>query len=147
MAIEVEVYKEIRTYKEKYIGGLTVRQLISGGIAVVVAGAVGVCNHFFWKIPIDALGPFLVLGAMPIFAVGWFEKNGLPFEKWLIMILSYHFNQQIRPYQTETLEVIIRDKQDKKRQTKINERLNDDGTKKGRQRSSKAKKETRKTAT
>ena len=83
--IEVRINKEVRDYQEGIFFGLTLRQFLCALGAVAVALAV----YFF-------LGPALggadvgwacVLAAAPFALCGFFQYNGMKFERFLLVIL------------------------------------------------------------
>ena len=82
--IEIKIPKEITDYKEKFLFGLTVRQLVSA----VVALAVCVPLFIFGKdyLGEDLVGWIIILVAIPVFAFGFFGYGGMPFEKFLALI-------------------------------------------------------------
>ena len=79
--IEIKIPKEITDYKEKFLFGLTVRQLVSA----VVALAICVPLFIFGKdyLGEDMVGWIIILVAIPVFAFGFFKYDGMPFEKFL----------------------------------------------------------------
>ncbi len=82
--IEIKIPKEITDYKEKFLFGLTVRQLVSA----VVALAICVPLFIFGKdyLGEDLVGWIIILVAIPVFAFGFFRYDGMPFEKFLALI-------------------------------------------------------------
>ena len=82
--IEIKIPKEITDYKEKFLFGLTVRQLVSA----VVALAICVPLFIFGKdyLGEDLVGWIIILVAIPVFAFGFFRYDGMPFEKCLALI-------------------------------------------------------------
>lgn len=82
--IEIKIPKEITDYKEKFLFGLTVRQLVSA----VVALAICIPLFIFGKdyLGEDLLGWIIILVAIPIFAFGFFRYDGMPFEQFLAML-------------------------------------------------------------
>ena len=82
--IEIKIPKEITDYKEKFLFGLTVRQLVSA----VVALAICVPLFIFGKdyLGEDMVGWIIILVAIPVFAVGFFKYDGMPFEKFLAIL-------------------------------------------------------------
>ena len=82
--IEIKIPKEITDYKEKFLFGLTVRQLVSA----VVALAICVPLFIFGKdyLGEDLVGWIIILVAIPVFAFGFFRYDGKPFEKFLALI-------------------------------------------------------------
>ena len=82
--IEIKIPKEITDYKEKFLFGLTVRQLVSA----VVALAICVPLFIFGKdyLGEDMVGWIIILVAIPVFAFGFFKDDGMPFEKFLAIL-------------------------------------------------------------
>lgn len=82
--IEIKIPKEITDYKEKFLFGLTVRQLVSA----VAALAVCVPLYLFGKdfLGEDLVGWLIILIAIPILAFGFFRYDGMAFEKFLAML-------------------------------------------------------------
>ena len=82
--IEIKIPKEITDYKEKFLFGLTVRQLVSA----VVALAICVPLFIFGKdyLGDDMVGWIIILVAIPVFAFGFFKYDGMPFEKFLAIL-------------------------------------------------------------
>lgn len=87
--IEVKIPKEIRKYKEKIIGGFSIRQLL----AFLVTGAIVSPIYIYLRkyIGDDITGYLIMIIAAPILLVGFYEKDGLPFEKYVIYFLNYTF--------------------------------------------------------
>ena len=109
--IEIKIPKEITDYKEKFLFGLTVRQLVSA----VVALAICVPLFIFGKdyLGEDMVGWIIILVAIPIFAFGFFKYDGMPFEKFLAILYRQKWVEpQKRKYEElpvfwECLEEII----------------------------------------
>ena len=79
--MEIKINKEIRTYKETIFFGLSLRQFICSVLAVGMA----VVIYFALQ---DILGRetvswVCIVGAAPIAVAGFFQYNGLSFEKFL----------------------------------------------------------------
>lgn len=95
MQYGIKIPKEIRDYKEKLILGLTARQLIASALAI------GVCVPLYLfgvKFLGDELTSWLViLIALPLMAIGFIKKNGMPFEKYAKAVLLH---QAIYPQKT-----------------------------------------------
>lgn len=84
--IEIKIPKEIRHYKEKLAFGLTVRQLI----AITLALSINIPLYIVGK---DVLGDELmswivIIIAVPLAMIGWFDYNGLNFEQFLIALFQ-----------------------------------------------------------
>lgn len=117
MSIEVRIPKEITEYKEKIIFGLTIRQLLCFILAIVL----GIGSYLLLKSYIgkEAASYIVILEVIPIFATGFFRKNGFTFEKYVKLILRHKLGRNKRKYQTElTLDVIEEGKNVKRSITK-----------------------------
>ena len=98
---EVRMPREIKAYKEKIVLGMTTRQLICNGIAVVIC----VPSYILLKPHLneDLLmwGIFGISGIMGV--IGYYTKNGMTAEKYLGAIIKYTFiTPQKRKFVTET---------------------------------------------
>lgn len=85
--ISVDVPKEIREYKERLVFGLTIRQLI----AVIIALGTCVPLYLYGRkyINDEVLSWLIILIAIPCVAVGFFRKNGMPFEKYIYAVVKH----------------------------------------------------------
>ena len=96
--MEIKIPKEITDYKEKFLFGLTVRQLVSA----VVALAICVPLFIFGKdyLGEDMVGWIIILVAIPVFAFGFFKYDGMPFEKFLAILYRHKWVEpQKRKYE------------------------------------------------
>ncbi len=99
ISLEVRVPKEITEYKEKILFGLSIRQLFSFIIALLVGfSAYYISFKFFGK---DVASYVVILITMPIFAFGFFKKDGFPFEKYIFIILRQKLGNNKRIYKTD----------------------------------------------
>ncbi|MDD2483686.1 MAG: PrgI family protein [Eubacteriales bacterium] len=97
--IEVRLPKEIRTYKETFIFGMTLRQTI----CMVIALLINVPTYFFLSEKVgDDLSSWLVLfTAAPLVLIGWFKYNGMETEKVAACIARFLFTSQKYHYGSE----------------------------------------------
>jgi len=98
--IEVKVPKEIRKYKEKILGGFSLRQIC----ALVATTAIVSPIYIYIKkyIGDDATGYLIMIISLPILLTGFYERDGLPFEKYIIYFLKFNFlEDQKRKYVVE----------------------------------------------
>ncbi|WP_433946995.1 PrgI family protein [Paenibacillus sp. SN-8-1] len=110
--IEVRIPKEIRTYKEKLFFGLTLRQLICTGIAILI----NVPLYWFGRniIGSDGASWVVIFIALPLFLIGYFNYNGLTFEQFLKSVIQQEFiYPQKRKYITVNLFEVL-SKEEKK---------------------------------
>lgn len=113
--IEVRIPKEIRTYKEKLFLGLNVRQTVCS----VLALAINVPLYIFVRPYIgDQIASWVIIfTAGPLFLVGFFNYNGMPFEQFLVCIVKFMFlTPQKRKYKVENLYVILLEMYEKEMQ-------------------------------
>jgi len=87
--IEIKIPKEIRDYKEVIFAGLNLRQIISLSIAF----AINVPLYIFTKPYIgDEISSWLVMiTGVPVFLVGFIKFDGMPFEKYFLIMLRFNF--------------------------------------------------------
>lgn len=121
MAIEVSVRKEIKSYQEKLLFGLSLRQGVCLLIAVVFSIGVGILNYFFIHWSIDDIGLLLIFLNIPILSIGWFKKENMPVEKYLRMVRKYKSLGDSYPYKTEVQEVKTVETEEKKERRKRTE--------------------------
>lgn len=99
MSIEVRVPKEITEYKEKILFGLSIRQLICFGSAITL----GIGSYYFISKYINQnLASYIViLETIPLFALGFFKKDGFTFEKYVMLIFKHKTKISKRTYKSE----------------------------------------------
>lgn len=82
--IEIKIPKEITDYKEKFLFGLTVRQLVSAVVALAICVPLFILGKDY--LGEDIVGWIIILVAIPVFAFGFFKYDGMPFEKFLAIL-------------------------------------------------------------
>lgn len=100
--IEIKIPKEVRSYKETIFFGLTLRQIICLSIAL----SINVPMYIFLKPYIgDEIASWIIMfTGVPLFLVGFFKFNGLPFEKFALIVLKFKlFIPQKRKYKVENI--------------------------------------------
>ncbi|MGI6588787.1 MAG: PrgI family protein [Peptococcia bacterium] len=111
--IEVKIPREIRAYKEKLFFGLNLRQTICAALAI----AINIPLYIYVR-PIigdDLASWFIIFVTVPLFLIGFFQYNGMPFEKFALCILRFQLlTPQKRKYKTENLFAILMDAHQKK---------------------------------
>jgi hypothetical protein len=90
--------KDIRDYKEKLIAGFTARQLISAVVAVGICVPVYIYGRKY--LPEDVISWLVILIAFPLGAIGFFRKNGMPAEKFVVCIFLYFIYPVKRIYKS-----------------------------------------------
>lgn len=78
---EVRFPKDVRKYKEKILAGLTLRQLVFGGLAAVTA----VPTYFFGRkiMPEDMVAFLSMILGGGLFFIGYGNFNGLTVDKYI----------------------------------------------------------------
>ncbi len=100
--IEVRVPEEIEDYKEKIIMGMSIRQLISVGIALLCGVPTFLILNKFINGDVATYATMLVV--VPAFCVGFFKKDGYNFEIFLKVRLYAFFSKSQRGYATNPEE-------------------------------------------
>ncbi len=101
MAQYVEIPKDFDEIRQKVALGLTKRQLISFGTALVMGGIA-------FALTVDKLGMTgasycLFLTAAPAVLFGVYHHNGLYLEDKLKLMYNYYKSNKIKTYQTENI--------------------------------------------
>lgn len=99
MSIEVRVPEEIMDYKEAIIGGLSLRELIWGGIAMATSAGTYLALHW---INIDLATYATMAVAAPSLLIGFIRPDGRKFEVWLKIKIKCYFSKSVRGYETDS---------------------------------------------
>ena len=85
--LEIEMPKDLKTVEAKIIGPFTARQII----CFIIACSYGI--PLFAKLNGDITFKIIVtlLAVIPVLLCGWFKIQGLPFEKFLVIIIRNKF--------------------------------------------------------
>lgn len=92
MAVEVRVPKDIKEYKEKIIAGMSMKQLLTVGIAIGVNAIISLIFMRFLGYSMEIVSWIMIICSIPIVAFGWLKKDGLSFKQFLYYFFSYHFS-------------------------------------------------------
>lgn len=110
MAITVDVAKDPKEIKSKFIGNFTKRQVICFGAAALT----GVPVYLLARkvIGTDAAALLMVAVMLPFFFIAMYEKDGVPAEKYLKQIIEMKFIRSgIRRYKAENLYEQLRERE------------------------------------
>lgn len=103
--IELEMTKDIRKYKTKLYLGLTARQCVCMALAMVLCAFTFVKLGYFEDMTLETRFTICVFIALPFLAVGWIEMYGMPFEKFVLVVIQNAFlNPKHRPYKSDALK-------------------------------------------
>ena len=95
--IEVKIPADIQEYKSKLIAGLSARQVIAIGGALVTTVPVGV--YFHDKISPDYLLWIIMFMVVPFVGYGFVRFKGMPFEQFIVVLWRFYFESQRRVYE------------------------------------------------
>lgn len=98
----IDINKDIRQIKSKFLLGLTKRQCICFGLAILF----GFPTFLLVKSAINNLMiPLLamILIAAPFIVCGIGNHNGLPYEKYIISMIKFIRSNKVRTYQSENI--------------------------------------------
>ena len=95
--IEVKIPADIQEYKSKLIAGLSVRQVIVIGGALVTTVPVGV--YFHDKISPDYLLWIIMFMVVPFVGYGFVRFKGMQFEQFIVVLWRFYFEPQRRVYE------------------------------------------------
>ena len=73
--IEIRIPKEIKNYREKLFFGLTLRQCICAGVALLICVPLYIFGNKF--LPQEALSWLVILIAAPLMLAGFFRYNDI----------------------------------------------------------------------
>lgn len=79
--ISTKINAEITEYHEKLLAGMSIRQLLCAGAAIVLAVATFAVGTHFFRLSTDLLSYIVMAEAMPLLGLGFIRRNGYPFEK------------------------------------------------------------------
>lgn len=97
--IEIRIPKEIKNYREKLFFGLTLRQCICAGIALLICVPLYIWGHHF--LPQEAISWIVVFIAVPLMLTGFFRYNDMAFEQFALEVIHFYFYPQKRAYSYE----------------------------------------------
>lgn len=131
MAIEREILKDIQSYKPKFIGPFTLRNLAGIGLSL----AIGLPTFFFLNQYFIKTFSFFIsaLLATPICACGFCEIYGLPLEKFIYTVIkTFLFSPRQRKFKInnyyEQLFLELHEPHDYKKKIKRNKTVESDFT-------------------
>ena len=97
--IEIRIPKELKNYREKLFFGLTLRQCICAGIALLICVPLYIWGHHF--LPQEAISWIVVFIAVPLMLTGFFRYNDMAFEQFALEVIHFYFYPQKRVYSYE----------------------------------------------
>lgn len=107
--IYIKVPKEITEYKTRVFLGLTKKQLCYFACGIGIGIGMGfIVTPIFG---VNALAVVITLVCVPIVALAFTDKDGIPMDMYVKYIIDFYLNKQKIPYANET---IYKDKGDEK---------------------------------
>ncbi len=103
--IEKKIPAEVRAYKSKLVAGLSVRQVISLGVAILIGVPLGVFGRKF--ISTDILMWIIIIISAPILAWGFITFQDMPFEEYMKWFLRFTFLPQKRVYEDTQYNLLM----------------------------------------
>ena len=104
--IEIRIPKEIKNYREKLFFGLTLRQSICAGVALLICVPLYIFGNKF--IPQEALSWLVILIDAPLMLAGFFRYNDMTFEQFAVEFIYHNFTPQKRVYSYEPIFIELR---------------------------------------
>ena len=101
MAHYVQIPKDLNDIKQKFMFGLTKRQVVSFGIG----GVLGIPLFFLTRSTLGVSGAIFAIGAVaaPALICGLYKKNGIFFEQTIKNMFRYFKRPRKRTYRTVNL--------------------------------------------
>ena len=104
--IEIRIPKEIKNYREKLLFGLTLRQCICAGVALLICVPLYIFGNRF--LPQEMVSWLVILIAAPLMLAGFFRYNDMMFEQFAVEFFFHNFTPQKRVYSDETVFMKLR---------------------------------------
>lgn len=104
--IEIRIPKEIKNYREKLFFGLTLRQSICAGVALLICVPLYIFGNKF--IPQEALSWLVILIAASLMLAVFFRYNDMTFEQFAVEFIYHNFTPQKRVYSYEPIFIELR---------------------------------------
>ena len=104
--IEIRIPKEIKNYREKLFFGLTLRQCLCAGIALLICVPLYIFGRNF--IPQEIVSWLVILIAAPLMLAGFFKYNDMFFEQFAVEFFYHYFSPQKRIYSYEPVFMELR---------------------------------------
>lgn len=106
--IEIRIPKEIKNYREKLFFGLTLRQSVCAGIALIICVPLYIFGNRF--LPEEAVSWAVIILALPLMFTGFFSYNDMTFEKFAAELARSYFTSQKRVYSYEPVFMKLRER-------------------------------------
>lgn len=121
MAISVDVAKDPKAIKNRFIGNFTKRQVICFSSAAIA----GIPFYLLTRkmIGTDVAAMLMVAIMLPFFFVAMYEKDGEPAEKYIMQIIKMRFIRPgIRRYKVENLYEQLKERERMEKEVEILEK-------------------------
>lgn len=101
-SLGTHIPKEITDYKEKILGGLTIRQLAAGSVAILAGGLTFAFCYMVFGLSARQSSYFIMIAAAFPAAVGFIRPNSMDFEKYLLIRYRHWLHSGPIAYKTIT---------------------------------------------
>ena len=106
--IEIRIPKEIKNYREKLFFGLTLRQCLCAGVALLICVPLYIFGNKI--MPQEIVSWLVILIAAPLMMAGFFRYNYMMFEQFAVEMYYQNFTPQKRVYSYEPIFMELREK-------------------------------------
>lgn len=106
--IEIRIPKEIKNYREKLFFGLTLRQCLCAGVALLICVPLYIFGNKI--MPQEIVSWLVILIAAPLMMAGFFRYNDMMFEQFAVEMYYQNFTPQKRVYSYEPIFMELREK-------------------------------------
>lgn len=101
-SLGTHIPKEITDYKEKILGGLTIRQLAAGSVAILAGGLTFAVCYMVFGLSARQSSYLIMAAAVFPAAVGFIRPNSMDFEKYLLIRYRHWMHSGPIAYKTIT---------------------------------------------
>ena len=103
----IEISKDVESYKETVVLGLTAKQLIYSVLSVIVGG--GIVLLLYKKVGLTTSAYIAIPAVTPIAMTGFYSYNGMSFLEMMKLKLHFAFGNRVLAYVSTEGEDVIRD--------------------------------------
>ena len=104
--IEIRIPKEIKHYREKLFFGLTFRQCICAGFALLICVPLYIFGSRYLSQEVVSWAVIII--AAPLMFAGFFKYNDMTFERFAVELFYTYFTPQKRAYSFEPIFMDLR---------------------------------------
>lgn len=98
--LSAEIHSDLTRYRAKVVGGLTARTLACVAAALATGVAVGCYLTLVLGLEYEQVSPVIYASTMPLWALGFWEPDGMRPEQWLPLWLRHRGRASRLTYDT-----------------------------------------------